>query len=299
MIRCRTTIPLQQDGVCASNTVIQRRVTNGLCPNSNPASNIPPIQWRHSDSHYGFRTTSLNYGNTAISHVYPHVHHHQHLLPHVGSHQVHPLPPLGLANNDSNYVSRQHSRYILHCNGARNGNPSSNGSQDINNCSTISDANLPPQYMWGPPPPYSQPTSLENVNVDDSEPGAIEASTTNRHEPSNNLTIDYNNGDGVSPSITSQDMIITSEGSPSRNNLNQEPNLTRTTKSGILLSSCENRAGTPLTTSPTTKDSPVISLVASSNGMIRQTFERCSTNDNTYDDSVHSAMHIYEHAIKP
>ena len=282
----------QQNETCANDTIVQRRVhTNGHCPNSTPTSNTSHIQWRHSDSHYGFRTSSINYGNShAISHVYPHVH-HQHLPPATSSHQIHPLTPLGLTNNITNCATSQQRRYMLPFSGAQVVDSSSSGNQEY--FSAFCNANLP-RYMWGPPPPYSQPTSSENVNNDDPEVSQLSASAQPEINENNLASNDTETLSGVSPSITSPNMVVASDRSSCQNSIVQEPNLTRTTKSGILLSPTDNRKGIELVSPKSAQGSPIISLLTTGSGVIRNACNGLSKNNNSYDDSVHSAMHIYE-----
>ena len=240
-----------------------------MCSNSTPASNISaPIQWRHSDSHYGFRTASVNYGNTAISHhhFHPHIHQPHHLLPHsTGSNQIHPMSTMGVTNTDTNYASvNGPDGYRLRCSEARDS--ASNVTSSSNYFSTVCSTNLP-SYLWGPPPPYSQPNDLENVNADDFDSNELMA--TQRHTMTTNDTSTNNTtATGVSPSITSNEMIVSSDGSPARNNLDQQPSLMRTTKSGILLSPNENHRGASLSAFSSLKDTAIISCRASGdNGM--------------------------------
>ena len=290
---CRAATLQSSNETCHNDTVVQRRVHNGICSNSTQVSSIPHIQWRHSDSHYGFRTSSPNYGN--MSHAYPHIH-HQHLLPQLGSHthQAQAFNPFGLPNNSTNHVSSQPNRYMLPCNSVTNGESSSNRNLDENYFSAaVCNPNLP-RYMWGPPPPYSQPTSLENVNLEET------AGNDNANpvaENNDNLVVDDTIVSGVSPSITSPSLLVASNGSPIRNNFDQQPNLTRTTKSGILLSPPGSQNDNMLPTSITDKDSPITSLVNSNNGLVKKVRQDGSIkNVDTYDESVDSAMHIYEQA---
>ena len=227
-----------------------------------------------------------------MSHVYPHIH-HQHLLPQLGSHthQAHPFTPFGLPNNSTNHVSSQHNRYMFPCNSATNRESSSSRNVGENYFSAACNPNLP-RYMWGPPPPYSQPTSLENVNVEEGNDNTNPVA--DNHD---NLVVDDTTGSGVSPSITSPSIIVASNGSPIRNNFDQQPNLTRTTKSGILLSPPGSQNENMLPTSITAKDSPITSLVTSNNSFVEKaTNDGSIKNTDTYDESVDSAMHIYEQA---
>ena len=288
----------QSNEICNSSTVVQRRIPTQMCSNSTPASSISaPIQWRHSDSHYGFRAASINYGNTAISHhhFHPHIHQPHHLLPHsTGSNQIHPMSTMGVSNTDTNYASvNGPDGYRLRCSEARDS--TSNIISNSNYFSTVCSTNLP-SYLWGPPPPYSQPNDLENVNADDCDSNELMA--TQQHTITANDTSTNNTAaTGVSPSITSNEMIVSSDGSPARNNLDQQPTLMRTTKSGILLSPNENHRGASLNAFSSIKDTPIISCRASgNNGLTNTNNNELGKAIDSYDDSVHSAMHIYEQA---
>jgi hypothetical protein len=288
----------QSNEIGNNGTVIQRRVPTQMCLSSTPASGISaPIQWRHSDSHYGFRTAPINYGNTAISHLHfhPHIHHPHHLLPHsTGSNQIHSMSTMGATNTDTNYASvNGPDGYRLRCSEARDS--CSNNTSSSNYFSTICSTNLP-SYLWGPPPPYSQPNCLEHVNADDCDSNELIA-TQQDTMATNDTSTNDTTANGVSPSITSNEMIVSSDGSPARNNLDQQPSLMRTTKSGILLSPNENHRGASLNAFSSIKDTAIISCRASSNNGMKSTIDNEPGKDiDSYDDSVHSAMHIYEQA---
>lgn len=283
---------MQQNESCNDVAVVHRRQSNQLCSNLSQIPNIPPNQWRHSDSHYGFRTGPPDVcRSAAFSHLYPHIH-HPHEIPQIANNHHQLLYSLGLPNNRTSLVSSQHDRFNATChrnvtNGPSNFNP------DHNILSAMCSSNLP-RYMWGPPPPYSQPTSLDNVNSEESAPNNISTSAI----PENNANLEANESVncGVSPSITTQRLIINSDGSPIRNNLDSQPNLTRTTKSGILLSPTESNVNSPLKEVKENKTLPDASLGNSTSCLKQHSGSGSIRYNNSYDDSIDSAMHIYEQA---
>ena len=250
------------------------------------------MQWRYSDSHYGFRTGPVDIcRNSAISNLYPHIH-HQHVIPQMANTHHHLFPSLGITNNRTSYVHGQNDTFGVPCNGTRQ-TIVPTCSQDPSFHSAVLNTTLP-RYMWGPPPPYSQPASLENVNSGENAPNEIP--TISRSENNNSLDIPESTASGVSPSITTQRLVVNSDGSPNQNNLDPQPNLTRTTKSGILLSPSQSNECTP-TKKSTYYDPASGALVDNtSHGSNRLSGSSSIKINDSFDDSVHSAMHIYEQA---
>ena len=283
--------PEEQNDTGSDMAVAHRRLNNQICSNSSQMPNVSQIQWRHSDSHYGFRTGPSDACRSSVfSNIYPYIH-HQHMIPQMAHNHHQLLSSLRLANNSTSYVPGQNDGFGIPCNRPRHAVvPTCNQGPDYHNA--IMNANLP-RHMWGPPPPYSQPVSMENVNSAETTPNELPA--ISRSADNNQLEITESIASGVSPSITTQRLVVNSDDSPNRNNFDQ-PNLTRTTKSGILLSPSQGNVGSPTkdlaaneaSTSPLDKEANQDLNRRSAPGSIKLS--------NGYDDSVHSAMHIYEQA---
>ena len=272
-------------------TVVHRRLNNQPCSISSQMPNVSQIQWRYSDSHYGFRTgPSDACRSSVLSNLYPHFH-HQNMIPQMTHNHHQLLSSLRLTNNSTSYVPGQNDGCGIPCNRPRHTVvPTCN--QDPNYHTAIINGNLP-RHMWGPPPPYSQPASMENVNSAEVMPNELPALSCS--EDNNQLEITESTASGVSPSITTERLVVNSDDSPNRNNFDQ-PNLTRTTKSGILLSPSQGNVGSP--TKDLTANEPRTSPLSnkSNHNSNRRSILGPIKLSNGYDDSVHSAMHIYEQA---
>ena len=122
-----------------------------------------------------------------------------------------------------------------------------------------------PRYLWGPPPPYSQPPSLENIR---------EAAATTSTQ---NLVTNSSNASGSLASPTSPTDSSRPRSQP------PPPPLARTTKSGLLVSSSSDYSLNSHINNNKNNNSN-----SSNNNM------HSSVSLSAYDESVKSAVHVYE-----
>ena len=178
----------------------QRPASVTSCPYQPPQRSSV---WRHSDSHYGFRPSSLHYGHSGL-----HYHHHHHGF----HHRIHP------SSSHISLTRGANGRYIFQP------GPASAGANLDDHYSAIPESSLP-RYLWGPPPPYSQP-------------GAALVGQANAPTTTQGVQTPHETTAVVSSPITSPQGLVTSQPSQSTENLEASARVVpRTTKSGLLMSS--------------------------------------------------------------
>ena len=124
-----------------------------------------------------------------------------------------------------------------------------------------------PRYLWGPPPPYSQPPSLENIR----EAAASAASNSN-------LASTTVASGPTSPTLSNVESVSrprSLQQQQQQQPQSQQPTLARTTKSGLLVSSSSEYS---------------LNNNNSSNNV------HSVMTMSAYDESVKSAVHVYEQA---
>ena len=124
-----------------------------------------------------------------------------------------------------------------------------------------------PRYLWGPPPPYSQPPSLENIRE--------AASVTS----SSNLASAVVTSGPTSPTSTLGNAESRQRNLDQLQDQQQQlPTLARTTKSGLLVYSSSDFS------------------LNNNNSNSSNNFVHSAMTMSAYDESVKSAVHVYEQA---